>query len=45
MKPINTPNDLAPKGVRSTIRGNYDFNEVFKNIYNQARKPDPSWKK
>jgi hypothetical protein len=45
MKKLSRPNDLAPKGVRSTIRGDYDFNEVFQNIFNQSRKPDPSWKK
>ena len=45
MKTINRPDDLAPKGVRSTIRGDYNFNEVFANIFKESRKPDPSWKK
>ena len=43
-KQIKVPGDLAPKGVKSTIKGNYSFNEVFENIFNQSRKPDPLWK-
>jgi len=43
-KQIKTPGDLAPRGVKSTIRGTYEFNEVFEHIYNESRKPDPSWK-
>jgi len=42
-KQIQRPGDLAPQGVRSTIKGNYGFNEVFEHIYNEARKPDPAW--
>lgn len=44
-KQIKTPGDLAPRGVKSTIRGTYGFNEVFEHIYNESRKPDPSWTK
>jgi hypothetical protein len=43
-KQIQRPGDLAPQGVKSTIKGNYSFNEVFEHIYNEARKPDKSWK-
>jgi hypothetical protein len=43
-KQIQRPGDLAPRGVKSTIKGNYSFNEVFENIFNQSRKPDESWK-
>ena len=41
---IKRPGDLAPRGVKSTVRGTYGFNEVFEHIFNEARKPDPSWK-
>ena len=43
-KGIQRPGDLAPKGVKSTIKGNYSFNEVMQHIFNEGRKPDPSWK-
>jgi len=43
-KEIKRPGDLAPKGVKSTIKGNYGFNEVMEHIFNEMRKPDPSWK-
>lgn len=43
-KEIKRTGDLAPQGVKSTIRGTYGFNEVFEHIYNEARKPDTSWK-
>lgn len=36
---IKRPNDLAPKGVRSTIRSNYSFNETFQHIFRESRKP------
>jgi hypothetical protein len=42
---IQRPGDLAPRGVKSTIRGTYGFNEVFEHIFTESRKPDPSWKK
>ena len=42
-KEIKRPGDLAPRGVKSTIRGTYGFNEVFEHIYKESRKPDPSW--
>lgn len=42
-KQIKRPGDLAPRGVKSTIKGNYSFNEVFEHIYNEARKPDEAW--
>jgi len=43
-KEIKRTGDLAPRGVKSTIKGNYSFNEVFQLIYNEARKPDKAWK-
>lgn len=43
-KVLVRPEDLAPRGVKSTIKGKYDFNEVFEHIYKESRKPDPSWK-
>ena len=43
-KEIKRPGDLAPRGVKSTIKGTYSFNEVFDHIFNEARKPDLSWK-
>jgi hypothetical protein len=43
-KGIQRPGDLTPKGVKSTIRGNYSFNEVMQHIFNEGRKPDPLWK-
>ena len=42
---IQRTGDLAPRGVQSTIKGNYGFNEVMEQIFTEARKPDPSWKK
>lgn len=44
-KQIKTPGDLAPRGVRSTIKGTYGFNEVMEKIFTESRKPDPSWEK
>lgn len=44
-KEIVRPGDLAPRGVKSTIKGDYDINEVMKHIYTEARKPDEKWKK
>lgn len=36
-KKIKRPGDLAPLGVRSTIKGNYKFDEVFKHIFDQIK--------
>lgn len=44
-KPTERPGDLAPLGVKSTIRGNYSFNETFDYIFQEARKPRQEWKK
>jgi hypothetical protein len=41
---IQKPGDLAPRGVKSTIKGTYEFNEVFDHIFTESRKPDSSWK-
>jgi hypothetical protein len=41
---IKRTGDLAPKGVRSTFKGNYGFNETFEQIFKESRKPDESWK-
>jgi hypothetical protein len=30
---LDRPNDLSPTGVRSTIKGNYTFEEVFEHIF------------
>ena len=38
-KQIKRPLDLAPKGVKYTIKGNYSFNETFQHIFNESRKP------
>lgn len=38
-KEIKKPNDLAPRGVRSTIKSNYSFNETFQHIFKESRKP------
>lgn len=38
-KQIKRPLDLAPKGVRSTIKSNYGFNETFQHIFRESRKP------
>lgn len=38
-KEIQTPGDLTPLGVKSTIKGNYTFNEVFQHIHKEAHKP------
>ena len=35
---IQRPGDLAPKGVRSTIKSNYTFNETFDHIFKTVRK-------
>ena len=43
-KQIKRPGDLAPRGVKSTIRGTYEFNEVFQHIFIEARRPDKAWK-
>lgn len=43
-KEIKRTGDLAPRGVKSTIRGNYGFNEVFEHIFTESRKPEESWK-
>ena len=43
-KQIKRPGDLAQRGVNSTIKGTYGFNEVFEHIYNESRKPDEAWK-
>lgn len=29
--------DLTPKGVRSTIKGNYEFNETFEHIFKELK--------
>ena len=44
-KEIKRTGDLAPTGVKSTIKGEYNFNEVFEHIYKESRKPDASWTK
>ena len=44
-KKIKRTGDLAPTGVKSTIKGEYNFNEVFEHIYKESRKPDASWTK
>jgi hypothetical protein len=36
---IKRPLDLAPKGVSSTIKGDYSFNETFHKIFSESRKP------
>ena len=36
---IKRPLDLAPKGVRSTLKGDYSFNETFHHIFTESRKP------
>ena len=36
---IKRPNDLMPKGVRSTIKSGYGFNETFQHIFKELRKP------
>jgi len=43
-KEIKRKGDLAPRGVKSTIRGTYGFNEVFQHIFIEARRPDKAWK-
>lgn len=35
---IKRPLDLAPKGVRSTIKSSYGFNETFQHIFKESRK-------
>jgi hypothetical protein len=43
-KQLKRTGDLAPRGVKSTIKGTYGFNEVMEQIFTETRKPDPSWK-
>jgi hypothetical protein len=38
-KEIERPNDLAPRGIKYTVKGNYTFNEVFEHIFKESRKP------
>ena len=35
---INRDGDLKPKGVKYTIRGDYDFNETFEHIFRERLK-------
>lgn len=44
-KEIKRTGDLIPRGVRSTIKGIYSFNETFEKIFKESRKPDESWRK
>ena len=37
-KEIQRPDDLAPLGIRSTIKGDYGFNETFEHIFKEAKK-------
>jgi hypothetical protein len=37
-KLIQRPGDLAPLGVRSTIKGNYSFNETFEHMLIESKK-------
>jgi hypothetical protein len=37
-KNIQRPGDLAPLGVRTTIKGEYGFNETFEHIFKESRK-------
>ena len=37
-KEIIRTGDLAPKGIRSTIDGDKDYNKTWEHIYNQIRK-------
>lgn len=30
--------DLKPRGIRSTIKGNYGFNDTFNHIFKQFKK-------
>ena len=34
-KKIERPGDLAPLGVRSTVKGDYEFNDVFEHIFKE----------
>lgn len=36
---IKRPLDLAPRGVMTTIKSNYTFNETFQHIFKESRKP------
>jgi len=38
-KPIQRPGDLAPLGIRSTVKGDHGFNETFQHILKESRKP------
>lgn len=42
-KEIQRSGDLAPMGIRSTIKGDYGFNETFTHIYQEARKSIQEW--
>lgn len=44
-KEIIRTGDLAPLGIRSTVRGIYGFRETFEHIFKEANKPDPEWKR
>ena len=44
-KTIKRPGDLAPLGVRSTVKSNCSFNETYAHIFNESRKPDELWAK
>jgi hypothetical protein len=37
-KQIQRTGDLAPLGIRSTIKGDYTFNETFEQIFKEVRK-------
>jgi hypothetical protein len=30
---VSRPGDLAPKGIKSTIKSEYSFNETFEHIF------------
>jgi len=35
---IERSGDLVPKGIKYTIKGNYDFNETFQHMYQERFK-------
>jgi hypothetical protein len=37
-KVIYREGDLKPRGVKYTVRGNYDFNETFEHIFRERLK-------
>lgn len=39
-KSIERPGDLAPKGIRSTCKGAFSFDETFHHIFIQILKPN-----